>query len=276
MSNIAVSNDWPAGVYQYAIGDVLDGGAESSEVLPFKQLANRSLFQRLANITPWDSALAAEFGYPNKACVMHTGLSWRAVEANNVEPGTDVTKWERWAFSASELASEFPIVLPYGAPVVCPNTGPDGAADKALIHKSALGEYWMWLGDVWKVVAGHYVARLFQNESIVVPNNTTLTLSGLSHTVVRNGVIDAVAGINWTTGSGSKTIYLNITLNGVAVGAGNNPHFNTPPPGSWASFGAANGIVVAAGDVIRFGLMGSSVSTGTTTTTDSKINISYR
>lgn len=103
MSNIAVSNDWPAGVYQYADGDVLDGGADSSEVLPLKQLANRSLFQRLANVTPWDSALATEFGYPNKAVVMHGGLSWRAVVANAVEPGTDALKWERWGFTQAEI-----------------------------------------------------------------------------------------------------------------------------------------------------------------------------
>lgn len=103
MANIEVSNDWPAGVYQYADGDVLDGGAGSSEVLPLKQLANRSLFQRLANVTPWDSALAAEFGYPNKAVVMHSGQSWRAVVANAVEPGTDALKWERWGFTQAEI-----------------------------------------------------------------------------------------------------------------------------------------------------------------------------
>ena len=113
MSNIAVSNDWPAGVYQYADGDVLDGGADSSEVLPLKQLANRSLFQRLANVTPWDSSLAAEFGYPNKAVVMHGGLSWRAVVANAVEPGTDITKWERWGFSEADLAAYMTTVKVY-------------------------------------------------------------------------------------------------------------------------------------------------------------------
>lgn len=162
MANIAETVDWPAGVYQYAIGDVLDGGPDSSEVLPLKQLANRALYQRLANVTPWDSVLAGLYGYPLKACVMHNGLSWRSkVAGNAVEPGTDGTKWERWGYSKDELDAWLSNVLPFGAPVACPNAGPDLAtADKLKIHKSALGEYWMWLGDTWRVVAGlHYDMR---------------------------------------------------------------------------------------------------------------------
>lgn len=108
MANIAETDNWPGGVYQYADGDVLEGGPDSSEVLPLKQLAQRSLYQRLRNVTPWDDALAAEFGYPNKACVMHGGVSWRAIVANNVEPGTDGTKWERWGYTLQELEAYLP------------------------------------------------------------------------------------------------------------------------------------------------------------------------
>lgn len=103
MANINESDEWASGVYQYAIGDVLDGGPESSETLPIRQLANRSLFQRLRNVTPWDAALALAVGYPSGACVMHGGVSWRSKVLNGAEPGTDQLKWERWAFSESEL-----------------------------------------------------------------------------------------------------------------------------------------------------------------------------
>lgn len=103
MANITETDDWASGVYQYAIGDVLDGGPESSETLPIRQLANRSLYQRLRNITPWDVALANAVGYPAGSCVMHAGVSWRSKVLNSVEPGTDALKWERWAFSESEL-----------------------------------------------------------------------------------------------------------------------------------------------------------------------------
>lgn len=103
MANINETDDWASGVYQYAIGDVLDGGPESSETLPIRQLADRSLFQRLRNVTPWEPALAATVGYPAGACVIHDSVSWRSKVLNAVEPGTDANKWERWAFSEGEL-----------------------------------------------------------------------------------------------------------------------------------------------------------------------------
>jgi hypothetical protein len=106
MANIATTDNWGNDVYQWADGDVLDGGPESLEVLPVKQLANRSLYQRLRSVTPWSATLAASYGYPAGACVMHGGFSWRAKLGNAVEPGTDGTKWERWGFSQGELDSQ--------------------------------------------------------------------------------------------------------------------------------------------------------------------------
>lgn len=112
MANIEESNDWPSGVYQYADGDVLDGGPESSETLPIRQLANRSLYQRVRNVTPWESALALSVGYPTGACVMHAGVSWRSKVLNAVEPGTDAEKWERWGYSESELDARIATKMP--------------------------------------------------------------------------------------------------------------------------------------------------------------------
>jgi hypothetical protein len=103
MADTTQINEWGPGVYQYANGDVLDGGPESSETLPIRQLANRSLYQRLRNVTQWDADLADEFGYPAMACVTHAGVTWRSLVANDVAPGTDITKWVRWGFTMGEL-----------------------------------------------------------------------------------------------------------------------------------------------------------------------------
>lgn len=168
MANINESDDWASGVYQYAIGDVLDGGPESSETLPIRQLANRSLFQRLRNVTPWDAALALAVGYPSGACVMHSGVSWRSKVLNSVEPGTDELKWERWGYSNEELKDLIellvPKYLPFQPPGNCLNTGPSEEDDKTRTYKSPLGELWMWLGDAWKVVAG------LHGKSLIVAN----------------------------------------------------------------------------------------------------------
>lgn len=218
MANIAASNDWPAGVYQYADGDVLDGGDDSFEVLPLKQLANRSLYQRLANVTPWDSALATEYGYPNKACVMHAGVSWRAVVANNVEPGTDAEKWERWAFSEAELNAKLAALLPYGVPTVCPNTGPVVDANKTRIHKSALGEYWMWLGDAWKVVADPNAMQAGVASSAVAGGGSfgVVSLPALP----RNGrayLRGLVSNLNGVAGANQMKAYINRVRAGVTT-----------------------------------------------------------
>jgi hypothetical protein len=109
MANVTATNSWPAGVYQYEVGDLLDGGPDSSEVLPIKQLANRSVYQRLANVTPWDDVLAGLHGYPAGACVMHAGKSWRSkAAANTAEPGTDALKWERGGYTLAELQQDHP------------------------------------------------------------------------------------------------------------------------------------------------------------------------
>jgi hypothetical protein len=97
------SGDWPLGVYQIAVTDPVLGGSDGPPNLMGRALANRALYQRLRNVSPWSADLAATHGYPAKACVMHGGLSWRAVVDNNVAPGADALKWERWGYSEGEL-----------------------------------------------------------------------------------------------------------------------------------------------------------------------------
>lgn len=173
MANIVETDNWPGGVYQYADGDVLEGGPDSSEVLPLKQLAQRSLYQRLRNVTDWDAGLAAGFGYPAGAVVRHDGVSWRAKVTNAVEPGTDPAAWERWAYSESELAAYLRGSLL--SPVRCPVTGPaavPSAASPYTMWQSVApyNEYWMWMGDAWKVVANRYTTSVGTASSTLTAN----------------------------------------------------------------------------------------------------------
>ena len=183
MANIVETDNWPGGVYQYADGDVLEGGPDSSEVLPLKQLAQRSLYQRLRNVTDWDAGLAAEFGYPAGAVVRHAGVSWRSkVGDNDVEPGTDPAAWERWAYSESELAAYLRGSLL--SPVRCPVTGPaavPSAASPYTMWQSVApyNEYWMWMGDAWKVVANRYTAAAFV-ASAALPASTQTAICSLT------------------------------------------------------------------------------------------------
>lgn len=182
MANIVETDNWPGGVYQYADGDVLEGGPDSSEVLPLKQLAQRSLYQRLRNVTDWDADLAAEFGYPAGAVVRHAAVSWRAKAANAVEPGTDVTKWERWAYSESELSAYLrgSLLSPARCPVSGPAAVPSAASPYTMWQSIApYNEYWAWMGDAWKVVANRYTSAAFI-ASNAIPANTQTAITSLT------------------------------------------------------------------------------------------------
>lgn len=216
MANITETNDWPSGVYQYAIGDIVDAGPDSLETLPIRQLAHRSLFQRLRNVTPWDSVLAGLYGYPQGACVMHAGVSWRSLVADNdVEPGTSAAMWERWAFSLDELETWLASYLPYGAPVACPNSGPDANANKSKVHKSAIGEYWLWLGDAWSVVWGRFGS--YHNNGV----SGAAVAAGSKFfnfiTVPRDGVINVTASARMQAAAVGNTLDISIDLGGVSI-----------------------------------------------------------
>lgn len=223
MANIVETDNWPGGVYLYADGDELDGGPDSSETLPLKQLAQRSLFQRLRNVTDWDAGLAAGFGYPAGAVVRHAAVSWRAKVANAVDPGSDATQWERWGYSESELDERLGLLLPYGAPVACTNTGPDGVADKSKIHKSPLGEYWMWLGDAWKVVASLYGVSA-TGGSVAVPTAEVFVTAGIA-TMPRAGFIGVSGSFRFVqVSTASISLLAQINKNGVRAASDGTPH----------------------------------------------------
>ncbi|MBW8469873.1 MAG: hypothetical protein K0M67_16530 [Thiobacillus sp.] len=251
MSNIAVSNDWPAGVYQYADGDVLDGGADSSEVLPLKQLANRSLFQRLANVTPWDSALAAEFGYPNKAVVMHGGLSWRALVANAVEPGTDVTKWERWGYSESELAELLAdISLNFSGPQTLTEAEREQAHENLALPVEFIS---FFDGDSVTVPTGGVGAKMTLAGCTVVQAGDITTLG--DNVVIAKAGVYGISACCWMVSldAGIFSGPLSVEINGATTSLIEAPsvdHFTTPYAGMGRRVNLAGFARLVPGDTV--------------------------
>jgi hypothetical protein len=254
MANITPVDNWTAGVYQWADGDVLDGGPDSLEVLPVKQLANRSVYQRLRNVTPWDGALAEAFGYPVGACVMHAGVSWRAKLDNSVEPGTDPGKWERWGYSESELNARLAELLPYGVPIACPNSGPISTANKTRLHKSALGEYWIWLGDAWRVISGHHSAASVSSTAVAA-----LTAFNVStFTLHRPGLVSINVHANLTGTDANQQLITTISVNGAASAR----DMGFSPAAGWVIGGSASHLLrLVQGDVIVCSVMSTVATT---------------
>ncbi|SDZ71313.1 hypothetical protein SAMN05518854_11778 [Variovorax sp. YR266] len=103
MANLNESDLYEAGIYQLEEDDPVLGGPTGIDNLAPRQLANRTRYQRLRNVTPWDASLP----YPaNVAYVSYGGSTWKSVgESTNVAPGSDAAKWVRWGYTAAELAS---------------------------------------------------------------------------------------------------------------------------------------------------------------------------
>lgn len=102
MANLNESDLWEPGIYQLEEDDPVLGGPTGIDNLAPRQLASRSRYQRLRNITPW----VADFPYPAEAYVSDAGFTWKSLSASTgVQPGTDGTKWVRWGHTATELAA---------------------------------------------------------------------------------------------------------------------------------------------------------------------------
>ena len=143
-------------------------------------LAKRSLYQRMRNVTAWDATLAAAFGYVAGACVRHGATTWRAVVDNNVAPGTDATKWERWGWSEKELAEYLrsKILSPVRCSVTGPAANPSDASPYTVWQSVApYNEYWRWTGDAWKVHANLYAMNNGIASSTLTANTVKSILS---------------------------------------------------------------------------------------------------
>jgi len=101
MANLNEADEWIDGIYQLEEDDPVLGGPSGIDNRAPRELASRTRYQRLRSIAPW----AATLQYPaNVAYVSHGGATWKSVgESLDVAPGTDRTKWVRWAFTVAEL-----------------------------------------------------------------------------------------------------------------------------------------------------------------------------
>lgn len=143
---------WPAGVYQIAVTDPVLGGSDGAPNVMGAALAKRALYQRMRNVTAWDAALAALYDYPAGACVRHGVTTWRAIVDNNVEPGSDPLKWERWGYSESELASAVDLLQPPGMVAFFSQASPPTGwlkANGALLSRAAYARLFAVIGTVF-------------------------------------------------------------------------------------------------------------------------------
>ncbi|OAK55045.1 hypothetical protein A3K87_04410 [Variovorax paradoxus] len=103
MANLTEADQWEIGIYQLEEDDPVLGGPSGIDNRPPRELANRTGYLRRRGVSPWDATLS----YPaNVAHVSYGGTTWKSVgDSTNVAPGSDTTKWVRWAFTAAELAS---------------------------------------------------------------------------------------------------------------------------------------------------------------------------
>ena len=87
---------------------------------------------------------------------------------------------------------------PYTA-VSGPTEGPGTGADKTKIYQSSIGEYWMWLGNAWKVVHGHW-RGVTSIASSSIPASTQLPIVSITaprdgRAIVR-GVFSALSAVS--------------------------------------------------------------------------------
>lgn len=118
--------------------------------------------------------------------------------------------------TAGDIADSFAALLntlqPSLGVVACINSGPGPSADKTRIHKSPFGEYWVWMGDVWRVLCGHYGS--FPRSSIAAAADTEHQV--FTFTCHRNGLISINAHANLGTAFANQYLYVTVKINGVA------------------------------------------------------------
>lgn len=274
MTDITQNADtYPPAIYQISVTDPVLGGAGGIANKAAAALADRTAYQRMRNVTPWVPGL--DQPYPAHAYVQRLGLTYKSLVASaNIDPATPAAAgiWERWALTQFELDAYMATFLPYGAPAVCPSTGPIGTDVKAKIFKSALGEYWMWLGDAWRVVAGYY--------GVTVLSGTQTTFGGgvalHTQTVPRSGYISvsgsaAVAAI----GSGFAGPAFAIAIASFEVAHATDQFVAAAANFAYKVSCAKARVQVVAGDVITWTIAPSAASTNSGKTTLSNFAYQY-
>lgn len=141
----------------------------------------------------------------------------------------------------------------------CPVTGPTAGADTTLMYKSSLGEYWVYMGDSWRVISGHYASAATNSTPMSANTPTTLT----TFTCHRPGLISISAHANVTSVANDQQLFVTILINGAssARDAGSNA--------------LAGGLIcVSASHILRLPA-GATVACAVTTTSNSSPNWGY-
>lgn len=168
MANLNETDVWAGGIYQLEEDDPVLGGPTGIDNLAPRQLASRTLYQRLRNVTPWDATLP----YPaNVAYVSYGGSTWKSVgESINVAPGTDAAKWVRWAFTEAELALKL--------------------GDAVSVHEAKLDPHPQYASDA--DFAAHLAAA--DPHSQYVRHDAAQALTGAQATQARTNIAAELAG----------------------------------------------------------------------------------
>lgn len=139
-------------------------------------------------------------------CLAANGMTYRCLaDHTNIVPGTDATKWERWGYAQSELAAYLRSALL--SPVRCPVTGPAANPSDASPYTmwqsvAPYNEYWMWMGDAWKVVANRYAMYVGVASTPRTANVTSVICSLVvprAGFVIARGILSQLNEINANT-----------------------------------------------------------------------------
>lgn len=259
------ADSWPDNVYQVAATDPVLGGPDGPVNVLGAALATRSRYQRIRNITPWNAAL----GYPEHSYCQLAGVTYKSLAANtNVQPGTPAAAavWTRWGHTDAEMSAF--AGLPFSAPALCPDAGPAAGANTKAVYKSSIGEYWMWLGDAWKVVANYYGQSALSTAYATTPIGYNTPV--ISYISPRSGSISASVYIYALTASSAfSSLSAGIGLNGVNLSWDRCIYANSSIYLHCSA--TLSRIAVSAGDVITFNYAADGSFTPTSNNFDSRI-----
>lgn len=144
----------------------------------FNQVHNGVRYLTRRGLADWSADEDYKVG---DRCLAADGMTYRCIaDHTNIVPGTDATKWERWGYAKSELDAYMrgSLLSPVRCPVSGPAAVPSAASPYTMWQSVApYDEYWMWMGDAWKVVANRYTNAAYIASNAIAANTTTAVAS---------------------------------------------------------------------------------------------------
>lgn len=228
MATLTEADDWASGIYQIEEGDPVLGGPTGLTNTPPRQLANRTLYQRLRNVTPWDAALL----YPAMAYVQYAGKTYRSAAINiNVVPGTDATKWVRWGFTIAELNSELTTPPQFDATTKIATMA---AVQRALGNYQ--GQYAISANTVLTAAQAGSVINVGGSFSVSLPAAGSCAVGARFQ--INNSAAGSTAIVQASAGDNLFSVG-NSTARSFSLGAGDSITVAYMGAGSWYAWGGA-------------------------------------